>query len=170
MVVVASAMAPRTATLDTRSPMTPAPRKMPVLFYLSFSTFLLFHFLLIVVFYLESSLHRIGLLGCMQSSGDVLDYGRLLEKATILGNGRKASISYRDHSIVAGKPNDLAGKLRGFGTHRSPRSRNENGIKDIGLDTRKLNTPGQTHSLTEPLLPEKNGRVASCYFVGAYDC
>ena len=73
------------------------------------------------------------LLGCIQSSGDVLDYDRLLEKATILGNERKIG-------------------------------------RKIGLDTRKLNTPGQTHFLTEPLLPEKNGRVASRYFVGAYDC
>jgi hypothetical protein len=43
----------------------------------------------IVVFYQESSLHRIGLLDCIQSIGDVPNYGRLPEKATILGNERR---------------------------------------------------------------------------------
>jgi hypothetical protein len=43
--------------------------------------------------------------------------------------------------IVASKPNDLAGKRRGFRSHSTPRNGNKNGIKPIGLDKHKSNTP-----------------------------
>jgi hypothetical protein len=43
--------------------------------------------------------------------------------------------------FVASKPKDLAGKRRGFRSHSTPRNGNKNGIKPIGLDKYKSNTP-----------------------------
>jgi hypothetical protein len=43
--------------------------------------------------------------------------------------------------IVASKPNDLAGKRRGFGGCSTARNRNENGIKPMGQEKHKLKTP-----------------------------
>ena len=47
---------------------------------------------------------------------------------------------------MASKPNDLAGKRRGFRSRSTPGNRNKNGIKPIGLDTHRLNTPLPTPS------------------------
>ena len=52
---------------------------------------------------------------------------------------------------VASEPNDLAGKRRGFRSRSTPGNRNKNGIKPIGLDKYKLNTPGR-ESFSENVL------------------
>ena len=51
---------------------------------------------------------------------------------------------------VASEPNDLAGKRRGFRSRSTPGNRNKNGIKPIGLDKDKLNTPLPTPSARCP--------------------
>jgi hypothetical protein len=63
-------------------------------------------------------------------------------------------------TTVASKPNDLAGKRRGFRSRNTPGNRNKNGIKPIGLDTHKSNTPGWD------CVPTWSGREWRVQFVG----
>jgi hypothetical protein len=56
---------------------------------------------------------------------------------------------------VASKPNDLAGKRRGFGSRHTAGNGNKNGSKPIGIDKYNLNMPG----------PDPCFRAARCWKV-----
>jgi len=58
-------------------------------------------------------------------------------------------VGWEPRPSVASKPNDLAGKRRGSRSRSTLGNRNKNGIKPMGFDKDKLNTPGQTPFLTE---------------------